>query len=100
MSRLEDEMSKEYDRFLFPGFLEDTFAISLGAAYKSVEMMKSPQQSVEKMMTEMKTLVTIPDDAGEGLKAKAQAIAAVWMEKSATMMNDCKTTGQKFTEGT
>lgn len=93
-------MSKEYDRVLFPDFLQDTFAISLGAAFKSVEMMKSPQQSLEKMMSEMKTLVTIPDDAGEGFTAKAQAIAAVWMEKSATMMSDCKTAGQKFTEGT
>jgi hypothetical protein len=93
-------MAKEYDRILFPGFMQDTFAISLGACYKSMEMMKSPQQSIEKMMSEMKTLVSIPDDAGEGLKAKAQAIAAVWMEKSATLMNECKTAGQKFTEGT
>jgi hypothetical protein len=93
-------MAKEYDRILFPGFMQDTFAISLGACYKSMEMMKSPQQSIEKMMSEMKTLVSVPDDAGEGLKAKAQAIAAVWMEKSATLMNECKTAGQKFTEGT
>ena len=93
-------MAKEYDRFLFPGFLQDTFEISLGAAFKSFEMMKAPQQSIEKMMTEARSLITIPDDAGEGLTAKAQAIAAVWMEKGATMMNDCKTTGQKFTEGT
>jgi hypothetical protein len=92
-------MAKEYDRFMFPGFLEDTFAISLGAAFKSVEMMKSPQQSMEKMVTEAKTLITVPDDAGEGFTAKAQAIAAVWMEKGATMMNDCKSAGQKFTEG-
>jgi hypothetical protein len=93
-------MANEYDRFMFPGFLQDTFAISLGAAFKSVEMMKSPQQSIEKMMTEAKSLVTIPEDAGEGLAAKAQAIAAVWMEKGASMMNDCKTAGEKFTEGT
>ena len=93
-------MAKEYDRFLFPGFLQDTLAISLGAAFKSVEMMKSPQQSVERMVSEAKNLVTVPDDAGEGLTAKAQAIAAVWMEKGATMMNDCKNAGQKFTEGT
>ncbi len=92
-------MADEFDRVLFPGFLKDAFAISLGAAYKSLEMMKSPQKSVEKTMTEMKELVTVPEDAGEGLKAKAQAVAAVWMEKSATLMNECKTAGQKFTEG-
>jgi uncharacterized protein YbaA (DUF1428 family) len=62
-------------------------------------MMKSPQQSIEKMVTEAQTLVTIPDDAGDGLTAKAQAVAAVWMEKGATMVNDCKTAGLKFTEG-
>jgi hypothetical protein len=93
-------MANEFDRVLFPGFLQDTFAISLGACYKSMEMMKSPQQSMEKMMSEMKALISVPDDAGEGLKAKAQAIAAVWMEKSATLMNECKTAGEKFTEGT
>ena len=93
-------MAKEYDRILFPGFLQDGFAISLGACYKSMEMMKSPQQAIEKMMSEMKTLVSVPEDAGEGLTAKVQAVAAVWMEKSATLMNECKTAGQKFTEGT
>ena len=100
MSRTEDEMSNEYDRALFPGFLRDTLEISLGAAYKSFEMMMSPQQSFEKMITEIQTLVTVPHHAGDDFKSKAQAIAAVWMEKSATMMNDCKTAGQKFTEGT
>jgi len=92
-------MAKEFDRVLFPGFMQDTFAISLGAAYKSFEMMKTPQQSMEKMLSEAKTLVTVPSDAGTGFKAKLQAVAAVWMEKSATLMNECKTVGQKFTEG-
>jgi hypothetical protein len=92
-------MADEFDRVLFPGFLKDTFEISLGAAFKSMEMMKSPQATAEKMMSEAKTLMTVPADAGEGFKAKAEAIAAVWVEKSATLMNECKTAGQKFTEG-
>jgi hypothetical protein len=91
-------MANEFDRNIFPEILRDTFAMSLGAAFKSVEMLKSPQQSLETMMTECKALVTVPDDAGTGLKEKAQAMAAVWMEKSATLMNQCKTAGQKFTE--
>ena len=93
-------MANEVDRVLFPGILKDTFEISLGAGFKCVEMIKSPQQAAEKMMTEAKTLITIPDDAGEGIKAKAEAIAAVWVEKSAALVNECKTAGQKFTEGT
>jgi len=92
-------MAHELDRILFPGFLKDTFEISLGAFFKSMEMMKSPQATAEKMMSEAKTLVSVPDDAGEGLKAKVQAMAAVWVEKSATLMNECQTAGQKFTEG-
>ena len=92
-------MSKEQDRGLFPGLLEDAFAISLGAAYKSVEMMKRPQESMEKVMAEAVTLVSVPSDAGEGLKSKAESLAAVWIEKSAILMHDCKTAGEKFTEG-
>lgn len=92
-------MADEFDRVLFPGILKDTFEISLGAMFKSMEMIKKPTESAEKMFSECKTLVTVPDDAGDGLKAKAQAMAAVWMEKSATLMNECKTAGQKFTEG-
>jgi hypothetical protein len=93
-------MAKEYDRVLFPGFLQDTLTISLGACFKSMEMLKSPQQSIETIMGEMMSLVSIPDDAGEGLVSKAQAVALAWMEKSAALVNDCKTAGQKFTEGT
>ncbi|MEX2261878.1 MAG: hypothetical protein WD696_07990 [Bryobacteraceae bacterium] len=90
---------QEYDRKILPGFVQDTFAISLGMAYKSFEMMKSPQESMGRMMDEMKTLFTIPSDAGEGARKKAEAVAAVWMEKGAMLMEECKTAGQKFTEG-
>jgi len=91
-------MAEEYDRKIMPETLQMVFAISLGACYKSVEMMKSPQESASKMFTEMKELFSIPSDAGEGLQKKAEAVAAVWMEKSAGLMETCKAAGEKFTE--
>ena len=91
-------MADELDRKIMPEFLQDTFVISLGACFKGVEMMKSPQSSAEKMFSEMKTLFSIPPDAGEGLQAKAESVAAVWMEKAATLMEDCRNAGLKFTE--
>lgn len=92
-------MADEIDRKIMPEFLQMTFAVSLGACYKSIEMMMSPQQSMSTMMSEMKTLFTIPSDSGAGLQKKAEAVAAVWMEKGATLMEKCKTAGEKFTEG-
>jgi hypothetical protein len=91
-------MAEEIDRKIMPEFLQTTFSVYLGACYKSLEMMKSPQDSFEKMLSEMKELFTVPPDAGEGLQKKAEAVAAVWMEKSATLMETCKTAGEKFTE--
>jgi hypothetical protein len=50
------------------------------------------------MVPQVKELFTIPSDAGDGLQKKAEAVAAVWMEKAATLMEDCKSAGEKFTE--
>jgi hypothetical protein len=92
-------MSEEIDRKLMPEFMQTTFAISLGAFFKSFEMMMTPQDSAEKMFGEMKSLITIPDDAGEGLQKKVEALAGNWMAKAAGYMEVCKTTGERFTEG-
>ncbi len=91
-------MAEEIDRKLLPEFMQSAFAICMGAMFKSVELMKHPQQSMEKMASSMKTLLTIPDDAGEGLQNKAQAIAAAWMQEGATIIEDCRSTGAKFTD--
>ena len=91
-------MADEIDRKIMPDFLQDTFAISLGVCFKSLEMMKHPQDSLEKMLSEAKTLFSIPSDAGEGLQKKAEAVAAVWMEKGASLMEACKETGHRFTD--
>lgn len=82
-----------------PELLQTTFAVSLGAAFKSVEMMKDPIGSMNKMVSEARSLLTIPSDAGEGLQKKAEAVASVWMEKAAAMVDECKTAGEKFTQG-
>ncbi len=92
-------MSEEFDRKLMPGFMQSAFSIWMGAMFKSVEMMKHPQNSMEKMATSMKTLVTMPDDAGDGLQKKAQAMAAVWMQEGATLIEECRSAGEKFTNG-
>ncbi len=91
-------MADEFDRKMIPEFFQSALAISLGGCYKSFEMMKKPQESAEKVWKEVKELVTIPDDAGEGIQEKAKALAAVWMEKGATWMEACRTEGEKFTE--
>ena len=91
-------MADEIDRKLMPEFLQTTFCVSLGACFMSVEMMKTPQDSFSKMVPQLKELFTIPSDAGDGLQKKAEAVAAVWMEKAATLMEDCESAGEKFTE--
>ena len=91
-------MAEEIDRKLMPEFMQTTFAISLGAFYKSFEMMMQPQDSAGKMLEEMKSLVEIPADA-DGLQKKAEALAGNFMTKAAGYMEACKNAGEKFTEG-
>lgn len=91
-------MADEYDRKIMPGFMQTGLAIWLGCAYKSVEMAKSPQQTLDKMVSEAKLLFSVPSDAGEGIENKAKAVAAVWMQEGATFMEQCKEAGRKFTD--
>ena len=91
-------MAEEIDRKILPDFVQTTFSLSLGACYKSFEMMKTPQDSFTKMMGEMKEMFSIPKDAGDGLQKKAEAVAGVWMSKGMDLMETCKNAGEKFTE--
>ena len=91
-------MADELDRKYLPDFLQQTFVLSLGAAYKSFEMMKSPQDSVTKMFGEMKEMFSVPKNAGEGLQEQAKAVAGAWMMKGMDLMEACKAAGEKFTE--
>ena len=76
-------MPDEIDRKYLPDFLQQTFCLSLGAAYKSFEM---------------KEMFSLPKDAGDDLQAKAKAVAGVWMMKGMDLMEACKNAGEKFTE--
>ncbi len=91
-------MTDEFDRKLIPEIFQSALTISLGASYKSLELVKKPRDSFDKVWREAKSLVTIPDDAGEGVQEKVKALAAVWMEKGASWVEECRSAGEKFTE--
>ncbi|MGI8785745.1 MAG: hypothetical protein ACR2L2_19090 [Acidobacteriota bacterium] len=91
-------MADELDRKLIPELVQTAFTLSLGAMSKSMDMMRRPQQSANTIVSETRELFTIPPDAGEGIQAKLQGLAAVWMEKGVTLMEECRTEGQKFTD--
>ena len=90
-------MGQEWDRQLIPPLLQTGFTLSLGAAFKSWEMMLHPEKAATALTAQAKEMVTIPEGAGEGVQAKAKALAAVWMEKGITAMEACRTAGRKFT---
>ena len=91
-------MADELDRKVLPEFLQATFALSLGAAYKSVEMMMKPQESFPKMFSGVKSLFEIPEDAPSTLRGKAEAIAGNVMGTGATIVQECQNAGKKFTD--
>ena len=73
-------MADEIDRKYLPDFLQQTFVVSLGAAYKSFEMIKSPRDTVTNVFGEMLD------------------VAGVWMTKGMDLMAVFKSAGEKFTE--
>ena len=62
-------------------------------------MLRNPADSASKLFDEAKVLFTMPEDSGNTLQDKFQAIAGLWMEKGATLMTDFRNTGEKFAEG-
>jgi hypothetical protein len=92
-------MADEFDRRIMPDILQTTLTVSLGAAYKSLELLKTPSESLPKVVAEMKSLLSVPEDAGDGLKEKFEAMAGVWFEKGTNIVAECKSAGEKFTEG-
>ena len=91
-------MADEFDRRYLPDVLQTTFAVSLGAAYKSVNMMRTPMESIPQMLVEVKSLVELPEDGARNPRAIAEAIAGNLMAKSAELVQACKTAGERFTE--
>ncbi len=92
-------MADEFDRRFIPDFVQTTLTVSLGAAYKGLEMLRSPAESLPKVVAEMKTLLSVPEDAGDGIQEKFEAMAGVWLQKGTHIVAECKTAGEKFTEG-
>jgi hypothetical protein len=91
-------MADEIDRNIMPEILHTTVSVSLGAWFKSLEMMTTPQESIPKVMTEVTELFTLPAYTGAGLQDKAQAMAGLWISKGVDLMESCKSAGEKFTK--
>jgi len=91
-------MADEFDRKYLPDAIQTTFAVSLGAAYKGVNAMLNPMESVPQLITDMKSLVELPEDGGSSPQDIAQAIAGNFMAKGAEMMQSFKKAGERFTE--
>jgi hypothetical protein len=91
-------MPDEFDSNLLSGFLQTGLQISLGAAQKSMEMLRNPSDSALKIASEMTSLLALPAETGPGLQDKAQAMAGVWLQKGATLVAECKAAGGKLTE--
>jgi hypothetical protein len=92
-------MAQEIDLKVLPAAAKDALSISLGAAWKSFDAAIKPMETIPAMMNTAKQMITLPEGTAGGLKEKAEALAGVWMDKGMSLVNDCKTTGEKFTEG-
>ena len=90
-------MAQDWDRRIMPKLVQTAFTISIGATYKSVEMIKSPTDSASRLGSGLKTLITIPEESGEGLTEKAKSLAGVWMAEGAGLMEQLREAGNKFT---
>ena len=92
-------MADELDLKVLPAAAKDVLSISLGAAFKSFDAAAKPMKTLPAMVATAKQMVTIPEGTEGGIKEKAEALAGVWMDKGMDLLNDCKTAGEKFTEG-
>jgi hypothetical protein len=92
-------MPEEFNSDTLFGFLQTGFEISLGAAQKSIEVARNPQDNAVKLISEMNTMLTWPQHSGPELQDKAQAMAGMWLEKGMTLLSELKSAGGKFTAG-
>lgn len=90
-------MADEIDRKLLPDFVQKSFAFSLGCMLKAVNMVKNPVQSVQDITTEVKTLTTPPVTSRGGITPKAQAMVSVWVSRGVSLVEECRTEGEKLT---
>jgi hypothetical protein len=92
-------MPQDFNPNILFGVLQTGLEISLGAAQKSLEIARNPQDNAAKLISEMQTMLTVPEHSGPELQDKAQAMAGMWLQKGVTLLAEFKTAGGKFTEG-
>jgi len=92
-------MADSFDSKLVPDLLRATFSISIGAAFKGLEMIARPTENLPRVVAGVTDLLTVPEGAGNTLPEKMQAMAGVWLATGTHIVADCKVTGDKFTEG-
>lgn len=77
--------------------LKTTYAITLGAAQKGIEMVSKPEEALTTLISHAHTLTTIPAGTPNNLPDQAQALAGVWLEKGTAFVKECKAEGEKKT---
>jgi hypothetical protein len=92
-------MADPFNRGIVLDLLRATFSVSIGAAYKGLEMIARPGESLPKVVAGMTDLITVPPGAGDTIPEKLEAMAGVWLARGTHIVADCKVTGDKFTEG-
>lgn len=92
-------MAEEFDLSSVDKLLHTGWAVSLGAAQKSIDMMRDPPQTVSKLLSGMKSMFTLPENTGPEFEDKAKALAGVWMVRGLSIVSELKASGEKLTEG-
>jgi hypothetical protein len=100
-----EEDNLEYDRKLVnvlsemtsPKNLDLYFTAMLGAAYQSVEGIRTPVACVTKVAAEARTLFVLPPETPKDLSAQAKAFQENAFEKVMTWMMAWSEVGKKFT---
>jgi len=95
-------MAQELDLKNLPavaaGAAKDALSIGIGAAWKSIDAVMRPNESIPALVDTAFQMV-LPAGTAGGIEEKAKALAGVWVDKGITLVNDCKAAGEKFTEG-
>jgi hypothetical protein len=86
------------DRKFMPDLFQTAFNVSVGAAYKSFEMMLNPMESANRMIAEARDIISFASEAGDGIQEKAGALAGAWMDRSLSIVEDCRSAGARIAE--
>ncbi len=64
-------MPQDFNPNILFGVLQTGFEISLGAAQKSLEIARNPQDNAAKLISEMQTMLTVPEHSGPELPGQS-----------------------------